>query len=94
MSEEMVIIQDEIIKQQEVVVKTADEYIRALTEMNGLLSEKSQDSKQENQGFRNKRKRKMRLVDKDETINAKMNQNEAKYPVEKKPGRAAKYDEL
>lgn len=46
MSEEMVIIQDEIIKQQEVVVKTADEYIRALTEMNGLLSEKSQDSKQ------------------------------------------------
>lgn len=36
----------------------------------------------------------MRLVDKDETINAKMNQNEAKYPVEKKPGRAAKYDEL
>ena len=46
MSEEMVIIQDEIIKQQEVVVKTADEYIRALTEMNGLLSEKFQDSKQ------------------------------------------------
>ena len=31
---------------------------------------------------------------KDEIINAKMAQNEAKYPVEKARGSAAKYDQL
>ena len=33
-------------------------------------------------------------VDEDEIINAKMDQNEAKYPVEKARGSAAKYYEL
>lgn len=33
-------------------------------------------------------------LDADEIINAKMDQNEAKYPVEKSRGSAAKYDEL
>ena len=42
MSEEMISIQNEIIKQQELVIKIADEYIRTLTEMNELLSEKVQ----------------------------------------------------
>ena len=36
---------------------------------------------------------KLRL-DVDEIVNAKMDQNEAKYPVEKAKGSAAKYDEL
>ena len=33
-------------------------------------------------------------LDEDEIINAKMTQNEAKYPVEKAMGSAAKYDQL
>ena len=33
-------------------------------------------------------------LDEDEIINAKMTQNEAKYPVEKASGSAAKYDQL
>ena len=33
-------------------------------------------------------------VDEEENINAKMTQNEAKYPVEKARGNAAKYDQL
>ena len=33
-------------------------------------------------------------LDEDEIINAKMDQNEAKYPVEKARGSAAKYNEL
>ena len=33
-------------------------------------------------------------LDEDEIINAKMTQNEAKYPVEKARGSAAKYDRL
>ena len=33
-------------------------------------------------------------LDADEIINAKMSQNEAKYPVEKAKGSAAKYDQL
>ena len=33
-------------------------------------------------------------LDEDEIINAKMDQNEAKYPVEKARGRAEKYDQL
>ena len=33
-------------------------------------------------------------LDVDEIINAKMDQNEAKYPVEKARGRADKYDKL
>lgn len=33
-------------------------------------------------------------LDADEIINMKMNQNEAKYPVEKAKGRADKYSEL
>lgn len=33
-------------------------------------------------------------VDADEIINMKMTQNEAKYPVEKAKGSAAKYDQL
>ena len=33
-------------------------------------------------------------LDEDEIINAKMDQNEAKYPVEKARGSAAKYDQL
>ena len=33
-------------------------------------------------------------VDEDEIVNAKMAQNEAKYPVEKARGSAAKYDQL
>lgn len=33
-------------------------------------------------------------LDKDEIINAKMTQNEAKYPVEKARGNAVKYDQL
>ncbi len=33
-------------------------------------------------------------LDEDEIINAKMDQNEAKYPVEKARGRADKYDKL
>ena len=33
-------------------------------------------------------------LDEDEIINAKMDQNEAKYPVDKARGSAAKYDEL
>ena len=33
-------------------------------------------------------------LDEDEIINAKMTQNEAKYPVEKARGNAAKYDQL
>ena len=33
-------------------------------------------------------------LDEDEIINAKMDQNEAKYPVEKARGRAEKYDKL
>ena len=33
-------------------------------------------------------------LDEDEIINAKMTQNEAKYPVEKARGSAAKYDQL
>ena len=33
-------------------------------------------------------------LDEDEIINAKMTQNEAKYPVEKAKGSTAKYDQL
>lgn len=33
-------------------------------------------------------------LDVDEIVNAKMDENEAKYPVEKAKGSAAKYDEL
>ncbi len=33
-------------------------------------------------------------LDEDEIINSKMTQNEAKYPVEKAKGSAAKYDQL
>ncbi len=33
-------------------------------------------------------------LDADEIVNAKMDQNEAKYPVEKAKGSAKKYDEL
>ena len=33
-------------------------------------------------------------LDVDEIVNAKMTQNEAKYPVEKAKGRADKYDQL
>lgn len=33
-------------------------------------------------------------LDEDEIINAKMDQNEAKYPVEKARGKADKYDKL
>jgi hypothetical protein len=33
-------------------------------------------------------------LDEDEIINSKMTQNEAKYPVEKARGSAAKYDQL
>ena len=33
-------------------------------------------------------------LDEDEIINAKMTQNEAKYPIEKAIGSAAKYDQL
>lgn len=33
-------------------------------------------------------------LDADEIVNMKMNQNEAKYPVEKAKGSAAKYDQL
>ncbi len=33
-------------------------------------------------------------LDEDEIINAKMDQNEAKYPVDKAKGSAAKYDQL
>lgn len=33
-------------------------------------------------------------LDADEIVNMKMNQNEAKYPVEKAKGRAAKYNQL
>ena len=33
-------------------------------------------------------------IDADEIINMKMSQNEAKYPVEKAKGSAAKYDQL
>lgn len=33
-------------------------------------------------------------LDADEIVNAKMDQNEAKYPVEKAKGSSAKYDEL
>lgn len=33
-------------------------------------------------------------LDEDEIINAKMDQNEAKYPVDKAKGSAAKYDRL
>ena len=33
-------------------------------------------------------------LDEDEIINAKMTQNEAKYPVDKARGSAAKYDQL
>ena len=33
-------------------------------------------------------------LDEDEIINMKMSQNEAKYPVEKAKGSAAKYDQL
>lgn len=33
-------------------------------------------------------------LDADEIINMKMSQNEAKYPVEKAKGSAAKYDQL
>ncbi|MBQ6075948.1 MAG: nucleotide pyrophosphohydrolase [Lachnospiraceae bacterium] len=33
-------------------------------------------------------------LDADEIINSKMDQNEAKYPVEKASGSAAKYDQL
>ena len=33
-------------------------------------------------------------LDEDEIVNRKMDQNEAKYPVEKSRGSAAKYDEL
>ena len=33
-------------------------------------------------------------VDEDEIINAKMDQNERKYPIEKARGTAAKYDQL
>ena len=33
-------------------------------------------------------------LDEDEIINAKMTQNEAKYPVEKARGNATKYDQL
>lgn len=33
-------------------------------------------------------------LDADEIVNAKMDQNEVKYPVEKARGSAAKYDEL
>ena len=33
-------------------------------------------------------------LDEDEIINAKMDKNEAKYPVEKARGSAAKYTEL
>ena len=33
-------------------------------------------------------------LDEDEIINAKMTQNEAKYPVEKARGNAVKYDQL
>ena len=33
-------------------------------------------------------------LDEDEIVNRKMDQNEAKYPVEKARGSAAKYDSL
>ena len=33
-------------------------------------------------------------LDEDEIVNSKMDQNEAKYPVEKARGSAAKYDQL
>ena len=33
-------------------------------------------------------------LDEDEIVNSKMDQNEAKYPVDKARGSAAKYDEL
>ena len=33
-------------------------------------------------------------MDADEIVNAKMSQNEAKYPVDKAKGNAAKYDQL
>ena len=33
-------------------------------------------------------------LDEDEIVNAKMNQNEAKYPIEKARGSSAKYDRL
>lgn len=33
-------------------------------------------------------------LDEDEIVNAKMTQNEKKYPVEKAKGRSAKYDKL
>lgn len=33
-------------------------------------------------------------LDADEIVNMKMNQNEAKYPVEKAKGNSAKYDQL
>ena len=33
-------------------------------------------------------------LDEDEIVNSKMDQNEAKYPVDKARGRAAKYDAL
>ncbi len=33
-------------------------------------------------------------LDADEIVNAKMNQNEAKYPVERAKGKADKYDKL
>ena len=33
-------------------------------------------------------------LDEDEIVNAKMTQNEAKYPVEKARGSAAKYDQF
>lgn len=33
-------------------------------------------------------------LDADEIVNMKMSQNEAKYPVEKSKGSAAKYDQL
>ena len=33
-------------------------------------------------------------LDEDEIVNRKMNQNEAKYPVEKARGNSAKYDQL
>ena len=33
-------------------------------------------------------------LDADEIVNMKMSQNEAKYPVEKAKGNAAKYDQL
>ena len=33
-------------------------------------------------------------LDEDEIVNAKMTQNELKYPIEKARGRAEKYDKL